>query len=416
MKVAIPVSLGLPSDGGGYTIQYEIIQKIIELLPETNHEIWIFNLSDSSVFSSNSCGNYKDINFKQFTLNTFLSFLRLNIIRLINKIKQFNTIFLVISLKEAYFHDFIQQNHFDFAWLLSPFFPVNSLPYSRPFAITVWDLQHRLQPYFPEVSSGKEWYTRENLYQKKLKRASYIITGTERGRSEVTEFYNIPQERVQILPFPIPDFISRYSSTHDKSLFLKKYNLPLNYFFYPAQFWSHKNHFGLLKAFQILRKQHNVLVSLVLTGSDQGNKSYINKIIRDLEIEEYVYDLGFVSQPDLVNLYKFAISLVFLTYFGPDNLPPLEAFALGCPVIASNIPGAKEQFEDAAILVDPGNFNEIALAMKMIFEDADVRERYIAKGLKKVSSMTTTHYVNRVFSLLDEFENIRFCWQNSSIP
>ena len=39
--------------------------------------------------------------------------------------------------------------------------------------------------------------------------------------------------------------------------------------------------------------------------------------------------------PDLVALYRHAFALAYVTFFGPENLPPLEAFGLGCPVVAS---------------------------------------------------------------------------------
>ncbi len=53
-----------------------------------------------------------------------------------------------------------------------------------------------------------------------------------------------------------------------------------------------------------------------------------------------------------------------MTFFGPENLPPLEAFALKCPVIASNVSGSEEQLGDAAILVNPVNPEEIAQAIQ----------------------------------------------------
>ena len=60
--------------------------------------------------------------------------------------------------------------------------------------------------------------------------------------------------------------------------------------------------------------------------------------------------------------------------FGPLNLPPLEAFALGCPVIAADIPGAKQELGDAAMLVNPANEFEIAEALKSVHSDSAKRE------------------------------------------
>jgi len=48
-----------------------------------------------------------------------------------------------------------------------------------PFLVIVWDLQHRLQPFFPEVGSGDEWQRRENFFSQVLKRAPYVVTATD---------------------------------------------------------------------------------------------------------------------------------------------------------------------------------------------------------------------------------------------
>src|SRR5256885_13294906 len=51
----------------------------------------------------------------------------------------------------------------------------------------------------------------------------------------------------------------------------------------------------------------------------------------------------FAARDEVLALYRTAAALVFPTFFGPDNLPPLEAFAAGCPVLASRVEGADEQ-------------------------------------------------------------------------
>ena len=51
-------------------------------------------------------------------------------------------------------------------------------------------------------------------------------------------------------------------------------------------------------------------------------------------------------------LYSQAFALVMPTYFGPTNMPPLEAFKFKIPVLYSNIKGLKEQVEDVNIALD----------------------------------------------------------------
>jgi glycosyltransferase involved in cell wall biosynthesis len=130
----------------------------------------------------------------------------------------------------------------------------------------------------------------------------------------------------------------------------------------------------------------------------------------ELNLSTQVHFLGFVPREDLLSLYHNAFALTYLTFFGPENLPPLEAFALGCPVIASNVSGAQEQLGNAALLVDPKDPNQIALAIKSLHEDISLRYTLIQRGLERAHRWTGKDYVKGVFSILDEFEPIRRCW------
>jgi len=181
--------------------------------------------------------------------------------------------------------------------------------------------------------------------------------------------------------------------------------------FYPAQFWPHKNHVGLLLAIKHLKDQYNLEFPLVFVGSDKGNISYIREVIAQLQLSNQVHFLGFVPQEDIPHLYQNAFALTFVTFFGPDNLPPIEAMALGCPVIASNVSGATEQLGEAALLVDPKQPEEIALAVKSLWDDSSLRQRLIDLGFKRAKKWTTEDYVKKLYSVIDDFEAIRRCWQ-----
>lgn len=85
--------------------------------------------------------------------------------------------------------------------------------------------------------------------------------------------------------------------------------------------------------------------------------------------------------------------------------------SLECPVIASNVSGAKEQLGDAALLVDPKQPEEIALAIKSLWEDSILRQTLIKRGLERADKWTTNDYVKKLFSVIDAFEPIRHCWK-----
>jgi glycosyltransferase involved in cell wall biosynthesis len=122
-----------------------------------------------------------------------------------------------------------------------------------------------------------------------------------------------------------------------------------------------------------------------------------------------VHFLGFVEEDDLVALYQHAHALTYMSYFGPENLPPLEALALGCPVIAADVPGAELQLGDAALLVPPSEAPRLAEAVRQL-EDPGLRDEQIRKGRTRATSRTAAVYVRGVLDFLDEFERVRRCW------
>lgn len=99
-----------------------------------------------------------------------------------------------------------------------------------------------------------------------------------------------------------------------------------------------------------------------------------------------------------------------MTFFGPDNLPPLEAMSVGCPVIASNVSGASEQLGNAALIVDHKNPNAIASAIKLLLDDPVLRNSLIERGLVRANQWEVEDYVKELFKLIDDFKTVRCCW------
>jgi glycosyltransferase involved in cell wall biosynthesis len=310
--------------------------------------------------------------------------------------------------RQAMIESAITDFNLDVVWFLNP----NAVCLSVPFFATVWDLQHRLQPYFPELNRGDwTWHDRESTYLETLRRATRILTGTQVGKEEIIRFYGVYPGNVRVVPLPVPKFVTG-ALPSDTIDIRTKYRLPETYLIYPAQFWPHKNHVNLLLALEILKMRRSLSIALVLTGSDQGNRYYIEEFIRQKGLINQVYILGIVPQKDLIALYLDATALVYPTFFGPDNLPPLEAFALGCPVIASRICGAKEQLGDAALLFDPASPDELASALASLCEEPSLRASLVKRGLQQVSGRSGEDYVRRVCEILTEFEAIRRTWRN----
>jgi len=397
LKIGIYSGEWRPGSGGGFTFQHELVNEITKA--NSRHDIFIIGGRRGEL----SPGGARYISLADYRGNLLP--------RLVNKAVKIATRgFADKKLFEAALDRALKKNNIELVWFVS----TAAAKVTVPYIVTVWDLAHRVHPYFPEVSvTGWSWDTRENHYRALLPRAAGIITGTQAGKEEIIKYYQVPDHLVKVVPFPTPSFV--LPANDQLTTANKELKLPERYLFYPAQFWPHKNHVNLLLAMKILSDKYGMDLKLVLTGADRGNLDYVRKKIMELNIDDRVIILGFVDKDVLTGLYRNAFALVFPTFLGPDNLPPLEAFALGCPVVASEVSGAQEQLGDAAILFDPKNPEDIAHKIKTLYYDPAKREHLIRKGRLRAESWTMRDYVNRVLTFVDEFEPVRRCWSPEKV-
>ena len=268
----------------------------------------------------------------------------------------------------------LAQDRIDLVW-----FPTYVEDVSLPFVCQVFDLEHRMKPWFPEVSAEGEWEHRERHYRRYLPKATGVIVAGETGADQVVRFFGVSRENCLPLKHPTPDFALRAAGEERRSEELvHARGIPLPYLLYPAQFWAHKNHAAALDALAELRSRGETM-SFVFVGSDKGELDHVRTQVREHGLDEAVHILGYVEEDELVALYQHAHALVYLSRFGPENLPPLEAFALGCPVIVGDVPGAAEQVGKAGIVVDPNDPSAVADAIQSVGAPA-TRKRLVRAG------------------------------------
>ena len=385
-KMKIGVFLGSidQSEGGGFIFQNDLLHQLATA-NESSHEFVLFHYGLRNPFSTlNYKSNVSIVQMKTFSL----------VRRLKKKIKE-----KYLKQYQANEFDYYCRKHcIDFVW-----FPTyNFEQTSSPFAYTIWDLQHRLQPFFPELNDKYNIEKRDNSLREILLKATYVLTGTAQGKKEICHFYGVDEDRVALLPHFTPNL---------KTIQSKAVNdLPNNYLFYPAQFWSHKNHITLLEALCILAKE-GFEIPLILTGSDKGNLSFVKKKIEEWQLGHLVHYLGFVTRSELKYLYQNARILVYPTLFGPENLPPLEAMSLGIPCVVSNVLGAFEQYENNVMYFESVNPYDLARVIKNVYKNRRLASELSKKGIARAESYKAAEYLKDFENLLNDFWSFRKCWE-----
>lgn len=250
------------------------------------------------------------------------------------------------------------------------------------YITTVLDVCHLDQPEFPEVGSRWEFFRREAIFFRTLPRAIAVVCASESMTGKLAVHYGVDPQRLVPMPFSPSPFLQQ-DKLPDTEAVLAKYGLQPGYYYYPAQFWPHKNHVRILQALSILRKRglHRIAV---FSGKDHGNLAHLLAEARRLGVEDAVRIVGFVPPEDIRGLYEGSLALVMPTYFGPTNIPPLEAWALNRPVVYSS--HIAEQVGDAALLANPDSAEEWAEALLQL-EDPEARARLVASGSERLRAV-----------------------------
>jgi glycosyltransferase involved in cell wall biosynthesis len=321
-------------------------------------------------------------------------------------------IFKFIKKIEKYspFEKKLIAHQIDLVYFLSPTSLALSLE-KLNYVTTLWDLCHRDNPEFPEVRLNRELEYRDENYKKILSRASAIIVDSDLGKMNAAHRYGIDLERIHILPFQ-PAEATRSETDFNTSQKLKiheKFKVD-KYVFYPAQFWAHKNHVYLLEGLFILEQRYGLKISAIFSGGDKGNKKHVENHAKKLKLEDRIHFVGFVKNEEIVELYRQSIALVMPSYFGPTNLPPLEAFQLGVPVLYSDQPGLRDQVGDAALLMDLKDPNSMALHLKQLIENKQLREQLIKLGHARLKHFDSYDRVEILKNIIQDFRWRRFCW------
>ena len=139
-------------------------------------------------------------------------------------------------------------------------------------------------------------------------------------------------------------------------------------------------------------------------------------MISDLRLEKNIRYLGFLSNQEVYTLYANALALVMPTFLGPTNMPLLEARALGCPVICTNLDGHKELLGEGALYFSPTSVVEISQALKAA-TDPETRKVLVQKSneIMKNSIFSKSGALRHFEDGLLELKNVRDCWGNNPI-
>lgn len=261
----------------------------------------------------------------------------------------------------------------------------------------IFDLMHRYID-FEEVSGGNVGVERDRRYTAICKDADGVLVDSKLGVMQLIDCYGEEVEglinKTYSLPFVTPDYVTEDAKG-------EKVDVPDKYILYPAQFWKHKNHVRLLSAAGELKEQ-GIEVKFVFTGSGKNAEEDINQAILEYGLTEQVTNLNYVTNEQLVYLYRNARAMMFPSFAGPTNIPPLEAMTLGCPVAVSDNYAMPEQVGTAGLIFDPYSVDAIKDCMRRLWLDDELCDKLSKAGLKQSKAWVISDFADELGAIIEE--------------
>jgi glycosyltransferase involved in cell wall biosynthesis len=250
-----------------------------------------------------------------------------------------------------------------------------------PYVITVHDLMRMADCASAAPLIGVPSPTERVLLRldaRGIRKAAGIIAVSEATKRDLVRSLAIPEERIAVVHEGID---------HQHFRPVRERPIEFRYILFVGSEQPRKNLPTLLRALALLKREGRLFrdLKLVKVGGAGENghpfRTSTERVIRELGLENDVLFTGRVPEEELPAYYSAAECLVLPSLYEGFGLPPLEAMACGCPVIASDRGALPETAGPGGILVDPSDEVRLAATLKWILTDDSARQDLRVRGL-----------------------------------
>lgn len=217
-----------------------------------------------------------------------------------------------------------------------------------------------------------------------------ILTVSRFSRDQLARYGLAEKERTGVISNGVDHVLDAAS---DQAIVAELGLTPARYVVGLANTQPHKNVGLLLKAFaeEPLRDLRLVLF---------GPASSVDFAAAGYVVPENVCFAGRISDGKLRALYEAALCLAFPSTTEGFGLPPLEAMTFACPAIVAPAGALVEVCGQAGIYADPRDVNEWVMAIRMLADDADGRDRKRRESQEWAANFTWRNAATRLIEEL----------------
>jgi glycosyltransferase involved in cell wall biosynthesis len=241
------------------------------------------------------------------------------------------------------------------------------------------------EKYLPDLFNKKDLWGREHTNRYIATHFRHLVLSSHDSECDFKNFYPEFKCQIHVLHFAVtlPD----YTDVNFENL-KKKYGIISNYFFCPNQFWMHKNHAFLFRAYKKALSK-GLKLQLVCTGElcDNRNPDYIQQLKNYLSsnhLEDHIKILGFIPRRDMLCLIDHAYAVVQPSLFEGWSTVVEDAKAVNKFIFLSDLKVHREQIDKNVCFFSPHDEEDLCnklLTVKPTHELRDYKKNIKEFGL-----------------------------------
>ncbi len=271
-----------------------------------------------------------------------------------------------------------------------------SLRTKLPQCVIINDLSFLQQPQF----YTKRWlgFYKKNTAKFSAK-AKAIVTTSEFLKKEIIDKYKITADKIDVA-YTAASNNFKPSTWQQKDAVKEKCTDGLEYFLYSGPVNTGSNLITLLKAFSFFKKRQKSNMQLLLVSKTAATDKGFIKSLVSYKYRNEVKLLDNLSEEDIVQITGAAYAMIYPVLYDGCGTSLLQAMQSDIPVITGNHTAMPEICGDAALYINPSNFNDIAEKMMLLFKDEDLRNQLIIKGRQQAAMYNWDKTADKVWEVI----------------